>query len=88
MFNYLGNWGGIAGAVTLEAVPRTHVKNVLVLPDVERRRATFRVAVAGEGAGIIVRVSTPSGASAQANVAGEEASVELPLPDAPLWTPG
>ena len=88
MFNYLGNWGGIAGAVTLEALPRTRVESVLVLPDVERRRATLRIGVAGENSrGVSVRVSVPSGAAAQAEVTGDEVSLVLSLPNAPLWTP-
>lgn len=88
MLNYLGNWGGISAAVSLDAVPATHVESVLVLPDVERRQAAFRISMAGaDASGVSVRVSVPSGSPVEQNLQGGKASLVLPLPNAPLWTP-
>lgn len=89
MLNYIANWGGIYGDVTLEAVPRTRIDSVLIMPDVERRQATFRIAVHGASdvAPLSVRIRVPSGEPVTARVSGEEAAATVPLPTAPLWTP-
>ena len=69
-------------------MPATHVESVLVLPDVENRQAAFELTVAGaDASGISVRVSVPSGSPVEQNLRGAEASLVLPLPNAPLWTP-
>ena len=94
MLNYIGNWGGIYGDVTLEAVPRTRVETVAVAPDVEHRRVSFRIRIRSEAqaARISVRVNVTGSDTVTATVSrwdGEygEAVVEVPVPNAPLWSP-
>ena len=95
MLNYIGNWGGIYGNVELSATERTSIDRVYVRPDVERRSATFVVAVqnrdgreyAGE-----VRVTVAPGVEGRAPLtvsAGGRADVEVmvAIPDARLWSP-
>ena len=94
MLNYIGNWGGIYGDVALEAVPRTRVESVAVAPDVERRRVSFRVRVRSDLPleHTTVRVSLPGGETAAGDLApfggdGAEALLDVPVPNAPLWSP-
>ena len=95
MLNYIGNWGGIYGNVELSAAERTSIDRVYVRPDVERRSATFVVAVqnrdAREYAGE-VRVTVAPGVEGRAPLtvsAGGRADVEVmvAIPDARLWSP-
>jgi hypothetical protein len=94
MLNYIGNWGGFYGDVSLESTARAWIASSLIESDVARRRVTFRVHVASESAtpgAATVRVSA-RGRSADAAVqvpasGGADATVELALPDAPLWSP-
>jgi beta-galactosidase/beta-glucuronidase len=95
MLNYIGNWGGIYGNVELLAAERTSIDGVYVRPDVQRRAATFVVAVqnrdtrdyAGE-----VRVTVSPGVEGRAPLtvpAGgrSDAEVVVSIPDARLWSP-
>jgi beta-galactosidase len=93
MLDYIANWGGIYGGVTLEAENRTRIESVRILSDTDKRLATFQIKLATDGAsGLSVRIGIPNTApvehEAVADRNGEaEASVEVPLPKAPLWSP-
>ena len=41
MLNYVGNWGGLYGNVSLEATPPTWIDEVTVAPDIARMTARF-----------------------------------------------
>jgi hypothetical protein len=94
MLNYIGNWGGFYGDVSLESTSRAWIDSSLIASDVAKGRITVRVHVASAGATAVaglIRVSA-RGRTADAPVkipaSGEaDATVELPLPDAPLWSP-
>ena len=45
--NYLGNWGGIGGAVYLEARSPVFVQDVFAMPDVRHSRVVLRVTTSG-----------------------------------------
>jgi beta-galactosidase len=93
MFDYIANWGGIYGDVTLEAEDRAHIESVLVSSDTDRRIVTFQLKLATEAAsGLWVRVSIPNVLPINREVVVEstgeaEASIEVPLPNASLWSP-
>jgi hypothetical protein len=46
--NYFGNWGGIGGAVYLEARPAVHLADIFAIPRVAESRVVLRVEVAGD----------------------------------------
>jgi beta-galactosidase len=93
MLDYIANWGGIYGDVTLEAEDRAHIESVQIGSDTDKRIATFRLKLATDAApGLSVRVSIPDVPPINREVAVEpngeaEASIEVPLPNAPLWSP-
>ncbi|MGH9309063.1 MAG: glycoside hydrolase family 2 protein, partial [Vicinamibacterales bacterium] len=95
MLNYLGNWGGIYGDVSLEAADPVWVERVYVRSDVEQQRATFVVTVQNRTANAWsgeVRVSVGSGREERAVAkAGPNAraDIEVPvaIPNARLWSP-
>ena len=93
MFDYIANWGGIYGDVALEAEDHAHIESVLVSSDTDKGIATFRVKFATDAAsGLSVRVSIPNLPPVNREVAAEPngqagASIEVPLPNALLWSP-
>jgi hypothetical protein len=93
MFDYIANWGGIYGDLTLEAEDRAHIESVLISSDTDKRIATFQLKLATDAAsGLSVRVSIPNVPPVNREVAVEstgeaEASIEVPLPNASLWSP-
>lgn len=92
MFDYIANWGGIYGDVTVEAENRIHIESVLVTSDTDKRIATFQLKLSsGEAAGTSLRISVPGAEPVTSSVAAEtgkesEPTLEVHLPDAPLWT--
>jgi hypothetical protein len=100
MLNYIGNWGGLYGNVSLEARPPTWIDDVTVTPDVTRLTARFRVAVrSGEPApagAAMLRVSIDrdggnyEGAAPLEIRPGApiEREIEVKMPGARLWSPG
>lgn len=93
MLDYIANWGGIYGDVALEAEDHAHIESVQIGSDTEKRIATFRLKIATDAApGLTVRVSianvSPINREVEIEPNGEaEASIEVPLPNAPLWSP-
>ena len=93
MLDYIANWGGIYGDVTLEAEDHAHIESVLISSNTDMRIATFRLKLATDAAsGFSVRVSIPSVPPMNREVVVEptgeaEISIEVPLPNASLWSP-
>ncbi|HSB13166.1 MAG TPA: glycoside hydrolase family 2 TIM barrel-domain containing protein [Bryobacteraceae bacterium] len=90
MLNYIGNWGGIYGAIHLEATEPVWIDEVAIKPDVEKRQATFRVSFGQRGTERRppVRVEVTSGQyRGVAEATGASAEIVLPMPDARLWSP-
>ena len=85
--------GWLYGDVTLEAEDRAHIESVQISSDTEKRIASFRLKLATDVApGLTVRVTIPGVQPIDSEVAvnpnGEaEAVIEVPLPNAPLWSP-
>jgi beta-glucuronidase len=94
MLNYIGNWGGFYGDISLESAPRAWIDSTYITSDVANGRISVHVHVASEGAAAgpaMVRIAA-RGHQAEAPVeipasGAADATVELPLPDAPLWSP-
>lgn len=93
MFDYIANWGGIYGDVTVETENQTHIESVLVTCNAEKRAAAFRIQVSGAQAGSTsLRVSIPGAEPVTSPVTsgagkGSDNALEIPLPHAPLWSP-
>ncbi|HEX4029744.1 MAG TPA: hypothetical protein VHX20_05230 [Terracidiphilus sp.] len=93
MLDYIANGGGIYGNVTVQALNRAHIESVLVSSDTDKRIATFQVKLATEAAAAeSVRISIPGAPTVTGAVDAEsdgeaEASIEVPLQNAPLWSP-
>ncbi len=91
--DYVANWGGIYGDVEFEAANRTHIDSVLVSSDTEKRIATFRVGLTTNVPGdLSVRISLPGAPPVSHDIKVEangetQTAIELPLPNAPLWSP-
>ena len=95
MLDYIANWGGIYGDVTLEAEDHTHIDSVQISSDTDKRIATFRLKLATDAARGYVRARQHSRRSPPINREitiepdGEaEASIEVPLPNAPIVVSG
>ncbi len=95
MLNYIGNWGGFYGNVYLESTDRTWIESSRISSNVAKRLLTVAVQVEAtepKADPVTVRVSV-RGASKSSEpfglVAGkvQDATVQLELPDAPLWSP-
>ena len=94
MLNYIGNWGGFYGDISLESGPRAWIESTYITSDVANGRISVRVHVASEGAAAgpaTVRIAA-RGYQAEAPVkvpasGAADVAVELALPDAPLWSP-
>lgn len=93
MLDYIANWGGIYSDVSLEAEDRAHIESVQISSDTDKRIVTFRLKLATDAAtGLSVRISIPNLPPVNREVAVEsngeaEASIGVPLPNAPLWSP-
>jgi beta-galactosidase len=93
MLNYIGNWGGIYGDVSLECIPETRIDSVLITSKVEQRRVSFRIRVKGEGkiGDTSLRVEIPGAESVAHQVSLESGEAEFPLevavPNIRLWSP-
>jgi hypothetical protein len=93
MLNYIANWGGVYGDVTLEARDHTHIDSVLISSDTAKRIASFDVSVvSNKPRRISVRVSIPGTQPVTSELTigttrTAEATVEVPLPNAPMWSP-
>ncbi|MGE5647620.1 MAG: glycoside hydrolase family 2 protein [Acidobacteriota bacterium] len=85
MLNYIGNWGGLYGNVSLEASAPDSIDEIAIAPDVAASGARFRVTVRGAAAGT-VRVAVGK-FETTAPVADGRAEAELKMPGARLWTP-
>jgi hypothetical protein len=91
--DYIADWGGIYGDVALEATDGTHIVSVLVSSDTEKRIAMFRVGLSTNvPVDLSVRVSLPGASSVSNSIrvgpGGEtQTTIEVPLPNAPLWSP-
>jgi hypothetical protein len=89
MLNYVGNWGGLYGNVTLETSAPNGIDEVAITPDIAGMSARFRVAVRGAGAGTL-RISVSGGGrkfEATAPAASSRAEVDVKMPGARLWSP-
>ncbi|MCW5983029.1 MAG: hypothetical protein KIT09_33380 [Bryobacteraceae bacterium] len=87
MMNYIGNWGGLYGNVSLEASDPLWISEVAIRPDIARREAAFHVKLAGP---------PPSGSQVEieagefrTSVPARDAEIDaaLPMPGARLWSP-
>jgi beta-galactosidase/beta-glucuronidase len=92
MLNYIGNWGGIYGAVELRSTPRTYIKSVLIIPDVEQRRISFRVRIdSAENPRPVTLSVEAAGSAASVDIPAakldSDAVVGIPAPNAPQWSP-
>ena len=92
MLNYIGNWGGIYGAVELRSTPRTYIKSVLIIPDVEQRRISFHVRIdSAENPRPLALSVEAAGAAASVDIPAakldSDAVVDIPAPNAPQWSP-
>ncbi len=99
MLNYIGNWGGLYGSVSLEATPPTWIDDVTVSPDVTRMTARFRIALRStepapaRAATLRVSVDYDGGkyeGSAPVEIrpgAPIEREIEVKMPGAHLWSP-
>lgn len=93
MFDYIANWGGIYGDVSVEAVNHTHIDSVLVSSDTNKRLATFRIKLTTyQASPVSLRINIHGAEPVTASVTAEpgestEASLDIPLSDASLWSP-
>jgi hypothetical protein len=95
MLNYIGNWGGFYGDVYLESTDRTWIESTRISSDVAKRLLTVAVQLKTTGpksAPVTVRVSANGASKSSEPVEltagkGQEATVQLAMPDAPLWSP-
>jgi hypothetical protein len=93
MLDYIANWGGIYGDVVLEAEDHAHIESVQIGSNTDKRTATFRLKIETDATpGLSVRVSIPNVPPINRKVTAEpdgesEASIEVPLPNAPMWSP-
>jgi beta-galactosidase len=94
MLNYIGNWGGIYGNVSLEAVDPVSIEHAYIRPDVDAGVARFEVSVSNRetvARTTEVRVAV-GGRTVRAALRVEagargEASLIVPMPGARLWSP-
>lgn len=95
MLNYIGNWGGFYGDVYLESTDRSWIESTRISSDVAQKLLTVAVQLETAGpnsAPITVHVSAHSTSKSSKPVqltAGkaQETTVQLEIPDAPLWSP-
>lgn len=93
MLNYIANWGGVYGDVTFEASDQTHIDSVLITSDTAKMLASFNVNVVANGPqpiSVRVRVSGAQSVTSELTMGTTrtaEATVEVPLPNAPMWSP-
>jgi len=85
MLNYIANWGGIYGDITLEAADRTRLIDVCITSDIENEVVTFRVRTTGESDEAVI--SAPELGSVSAAIRDGEATLQMPVPGARLWSP-
>ncbi|HEV2324343.1 MAG TPA: hypothetical protein VGS10_10390 [Terracidiphilus sp.] len=93
MFDYIANWGGIYGDVSLEAENPVHIESVLVSSDTSKHVATFRIRTSADRtSSASVRVSIPGAEPATSPLSAEpgkenEVTIAVPLSREPLWSP-
>lgn len=94
MLNYIKNWGGIYGDVELEATGQTSIRSMQITNDVTRHLTTFllEVTAGNKKNKLTVQIDVPGAASARTTLdscpnAICQASLQLHLPNAPLWSP-
>ena len=91
-----GDWNGIVGKMELRKVPRSHIIDLQVFPDVDRHLALIRMQVTGkakQSADINIRASLEGGnymrtLSKQVTLTSDTTMLELYLDmgtDCPLW---
>lgn len=86
MLNYIGNWGGLFGAVELVAEPQSRIRTVLVTSEAARRRIVFRVSVESARP-LTVKVTVPGEEPVAHEVSGAEQVLEIDAAHTPPWTP-
>jgi len=87
MMNYIGNWGGIYGNVSLEASEPLWISEVAISPDAQKREAAFRIGLAGPlPARGQVEVEA-GGFKSTVPLRGTSVKVVLSIPGARLWSP-
>lgn len=88
-----GNWNGIIGRIELAAAEKTHIENVRVFPDVARKTAKLRIAIANPAGGLLTVIAKAWNtdqphAVAPKTVAVSGANLEVDYPlgeDAQFW---
>jgi beta-galactosidase len=93
--NYMGNWGGIYGNVSIEVTEPLHIEETRINPDLAGQAVRFAVSVlreGGTGSGTVHVEATIDHAKGGADVALDsdgkgQVQFTVPLPNARLWTP-
>lgn len=87
------DWGGIQEHVKLEALGNSWIDDAFVQPDPARKQATVALEFGGILAGtrldftVTERWKRRALAEGQVALDGAKTNLQIPLPDAPLWTP-
>ncbi|MGH9696124.1 MAG: glycoside hydrolase family 2 TIM barrel-domain containing protein, partial [Bryobacteraceae bacterium] len=95
MLNYIANWGGFYGGVYLESTDRTWIESTRISSHVAKRLLTVAVQLETTGpksAPVTVRVSAHGTSKSSEPIElttgkVQEATVQLEMPYAPLWSP-
>jgi len=95
MLNYIGNWGGFYGSVYLESTGRTWIESTQISSHVAKHLLTVAVQLKTaepRSAPVTVHVSAHGVSKSSEPIElttdkVQEATVQLEMPDAPLWSP-
>ena len=90
MINYIGNWGGIYGAIELEATSSSWIDQVAITPEISEQRASFSITLGGKvvpGSLLEVVVGSYRTTGRVTDAAAQPTSISLAMPGVRLWSP-